>query len=208
MPFNPWLRSRKTRFFPWLTLGIVVLLCCTLGLDYFISPASSQVPPAQSCSRGASAGYLTPRLHVGDAGHSVHVGNLNIRQQPGTQGRSIGSLAPGATFTVLEGPACVGDYVWWKLNTGRVQGWVAEGEPSSSTYWLVSNTTAQRPPSTSPTQARPTLEPIVSQDGSPSSSYRLTMSGPNDIVFVFCPANYAPKLGYLRNVEAVQCEPI
>lgn len=37
-------------------------------------------------------------------------------------------------------------------------------------------------------------------------SYRLVISRPQDIVFVSCPSNYAPKLGYLRNVEAIQCE--
>ncbi|MBD2100194.1 SH3 domain-containing protein [Leptolyngbya sp. FACHB-261] len=92
---------------------------------------------ANSCSRGTSAGYLPPRLQVGQSGSSVHVGNLNLRQQPGVQGRVVGVLAPGNTFRVLEGPACAGNYVWWKVNTGRTQGWVAEGEPASAVYWLV-----------------------------------------------------------------------
>jgi hypothetical protein len=37
-------------------------------------------------------------------------------------------------------------------------------------------------------------------------SYNLTISGKNDILFVRCPQNSQPKLGYLRNVEALQCE--
>ncbi|GEM_PF-1082341 len=212
MHFTPLTRIRKNRLTPWLRLGISLAVCLALGLGYFVGSASSQSSPlgntSRACPSEASDTYLTPRLQIGNIGYSAHVGNLHIRQQPGIQGRSIGSLAPDDTFTVLEGPACVGTYVWWKLNTGRVQGWVAEGEPSSSVYWLVANTTAPRSPTSGSPQARPQLEPITAQDGGASSSYRLTMSSPNDIVFVFCPANYSPKLGYLSSVEAVQCEPI
>lgn len=39
-----------------------------------------------------------------------------------------------------------------------------------------------------------------------SRSYNLTVSGSDDILFVRCPQSYEPKLGYLRNVEALQCE--
>lgn len=90
-----------------------------------------------NCSQGASAGYLPSRLQVGTRGHSVHVGNLNMRQRPGLQSRIVGTLAPGGEFTVQQGPSCQDSYVWWKVNTGRTQGWVAEGEPSSMVYWLV-----------------------------------------------------------------------
>lgn len=92
-----------------------------------------------NCAQGASAGYLPPRLQVGMRGHSVHVGNLNMRQQPGLQSRIVGTLAPGGQFTVQQGPSCQNSYVWWKVNTGRTQGWVAEGEPSSMVYWLTPN---------------------------------------------------------------------
>lgn len=39
-------------------------------------------------------------------------------------------------------------------------------------------------------------------------SYNLNVSNSGDILFVSCPQNYAPKLGYLRNVEALQCVPV
>jgi hypothetical protein len=89
-----------------------------------------------NCFQGASAGYLPARLQVNQRGHSIHVGNLNLRQRPGLQGRIVGTLPPGGRFTVLDGPFCSDNYVWWKVNTGRTQGWVAEGEPSSFVYWL------------------------------------------------------------------------
>ena len=37
-------------------------------------------------------------------------------------------------------------------------------------------------------------------------AYRLNTNRSSDIVYVMCPANHAPKLGDLRNVEAIQCE--
>lgn len=52
----------------------------------------------------------------------------------------------------------------------------------------------------------PRIETIKGNDPTVPSSFRLVISQPQDIVFVNCPRNYAPKLGYLRNVEAIQCE--
>jgi hypothetical protein len=37
-------------------------------------------------------------------------------------------------------------------------------------------------------------------------SYRFTINRPEDLVYLQCPENYAPKFGYIRNVEAIQCE--
>ncbi len=54
-------------------------------------------------------------------------------------------------------------------------------------------------------QVIPRIDVIQGQKNTPPS-YRLIVSRPQDIVFVSCPRNYAPKLGYLRNVEAIQCE--
>jgi len=39
-----------------------------------------------------------------------------------------------------------------------------------------------------------------------TSSYRLTVKGAGDIIFVYRLANYAPKLGFLRIQYAIQCE--
>jgi hypothetical protein len=55
-------------------------------------------------------------------------------------------------------------------------------------------------------QIIPRIDIIRGQQGNTPPSYRLTISRPQDIVFVTCPGGYAPKLSYLRNVEAIQCE--
>jgi hypothetical protein len=52
----------------------------------------------------------------------------------------------------------------------------------------------------------PRIDIIKGQLGQASSSYRLIISRPQDIVFVACPERYAPKLGHLHNVKAIQCE--
>ncbi len=93
-----------------------------------------------SCFRGASAGYTIPRLKVGMRGHSVATVNLRLRRQPRIESQSVGFLTPRSSFEVLEGPECVGNYVWWKVNNGQVEGWVAEGDPVTFKYWLAPNT--------------------------------------------------------------------
>ncbi|MFB2975422.1 hypothetical protein [Microseira sp. BLCC-F43] len=55
-------------------------------------------------------------------------------------------------------------------------------------------------------QIAPRIETSAGNDPTVPPSYRLVVSRPQDIVYVTCPNNYAPKLGYLRNVEAIQCE--
>lgn len=55
-------------------------------------------------------------------------------------------------------------------------------------------------------QIIPRIETIRGNQPNVPPSYRLVISRPQDIVFVSCPSNYAPKLGNLRNVKAIQCE--
>ena len=55
-------------------------------------------------------------------------------------------------------------------------------------------------------QITPRIETIGGNDPTVPPSYRLVINRSQDIVFVTCPSNYAPKLGYLRNVEAIQCK--
>jgi hypothetical protein len=56
-------------------------------------------------------------------------------------------------------------------------------------------------------QVIPRVEVIESSEGIPPS-YRLVISRPQDNVYVFCPADFEPQLNYLRNAEAIQCEPL
>lgn len=60
-----------------------------------------------------------------------------VRELPGTQERILGQLQPGDVFLVLDGPICIDNYAWWRIQAdgGDLQGWVAEGDRSD--YWIM-----------------------------------------------------------------------
>ena len=50
------------------------------------------------------------------------------RASPGTESDVVGEIPPGAELTVLDGPACMEESVWWEVKTDYgLRGWVAEG---------------------------------------------------------------------------------
>jgi hypothetical protein len=54
---------------------------------------------------------------------------LNIRNEPGLDGRIVAVLRSLDIFFVIDGPRCADDYTWFKVRVDDVEGWVAEGEP-------------------------------------------------------------------------------
>ena len=55
-------------------------------------------------------------------------------------------------------------------------------------------------------QIIPRIDIIRPQQSNMPPAYRLTISRPQDIVYVTCPGGYEPELKYLRNVKAIRCE--
>ena len=55
-------------------------------------------------------------------------------------------------------------------------------------------------------QIIPRIDIIPPQQTNIPPAYRLTVSRPQDIVYVICPGGYEPTLKYLRNVKAIRCE--
>ena len=59
---------------------------------------------------------------------------LNLRVGPGTNYDVVTRMNPGDTFVVLDGPACAGDYTWFRIrfrdfeNDIFYEGWIAEGD--------------------------------------------------------------------------------
>ncbi len=84
-------------------------------------------PPACTLPPRLSAGY-TARVTPGDPN--------TVRTAPGTGGGStVQANIPGGTiFRVIEGPRCVDGYNWWRITTGSLTGWTAEGY--AGVYWL------------------------------------------------------------------------
>ncbi len=74
-----------------------------------------------------------PRLTVGKQGRVTPGAANAVRDNP--DGRKIGEIPGGRTFTVLDGPVCGnGDHTYWKVKYNTLTGWTAEGD--KSTYWL------------------------------------------------------------------------
>jgi hypothetical protein len=107
-----------------------------------------------------------------------------VRSEPLIGENVIAMLGPGMISKVIEGPVCVDEYVFWKVENSKIPGgagWTAEGDGTS--YWLapygsalatasptpISTATATptpRPTSTSTT--KPTITPTLRSTMTPT----------------------------------------
>jgi hypothetical protein len=59
-----------------------------------------------------------------------------VRSHPGSNAEELGSIQPGETMLVEEGPRCADGYSWWYVHSfNGLEGWTAEGDTEN--YWLV-----------------------------------------------------------------------
>lgn len=73
---------------------------------------------------------LPPQLEIGKRGRVTLYPDLanRVRSNPGTDGRILGTMQPGTSFQVLDGPVCENNINWWQVRTSSgLQGWTAEG---------------------------------------------------------------------------------
>lgn len=85
-------------------------------------------PPVQSC------GGIDSRLSVNTQARWLLAESGNLRASPGRDGSGIAIVPSGSMVTVLEGPQCVDDFMWWSVNYNGNQGWLPEG--GNGQYWL------------------------------------------------------------------------
>ena len=53
----------------------------------------------------------------------------NLRAAPVLTGLRIGSVPPGQVFSVLDGPVCAADGLyWWQIAYDALSGWIAQGQ--------------------------------------------------------------------------------
>ena len=76
------------------------------------------------------------RLDVDDVSRVV-TNALNIREDPTTDAERLRDPLPtGTRVTIINGPICADDILWWEVSVGQLEGWVAEGLPNE--YFLSS----------------------------------------------------------------------
>jgi hypothetical protein len=105
-------------------------------LASFIRTGEPFTPPNDLEIADPEICHLSPRLTVGGWAQ-VTPGLPNvIRSAPGRAMDSIiiGEITGGTTVHVLEGPVCASGYHWWRVDSGLVSGWTAEG--GEEAYWL------------------------------------------------------------------------
>jgi hypothetical protein len=77
----------------------------------------------------------TTRLFINSEGRVIPgLGANNLRAAPGQESAHVGQLKSDERFRVIEGPVCVESMAWWKIESGTLTGWTAEG--AGETYWL------------------------------------------------------------------------
>lgn len=99
----------------------------------------ASVTPATGTPWPACPGSLESRLRVGAfATVSTDPPKANnVRDAAGVDQLKIGQIQPGERIKIIAGPACVGSWTWWKIQSadGSLTGWTAEGDAGN--YWLV-----------------------------------------------------------------------
>jgi hypothetical protein len=87
-------------------------------------PCSNSLPSRLAVQMEAYVGYEPPDP-------------LRIRTAPGVGNDILGKMPPGEIVTILDGPVCADDFIWWKVSwtKGGIVGWSAEGDHKD--YWLI-----------------------------------------------------------------------
>lgn len=93
----------------------------------FIVPTPPPSPPP-TCP-----GTLRERLIPGERGRVLadDPRPVNLRAEPGTAAQVRAQIPVEAIFFVLEGPACAGEYAWFRVRYRETEGWLAEGDLTS-----------------------------------------------------------------------------
>lgn len=97
--------------------------------EYWLSP----VPYWNPCS-DSKVSHLKP----GDTAYvnAVNDTSNKIRDAAGLGGSTIDHIKPGETISILDGPICESDYIWWKVkNEKGIIGWTAEGIENE--FWIL-----------------------------------------------------------------------
>ena len=98
--------------------------------------------PAVTC---VDAAGMTPVTHLlaGQEAYVLPPDGLNIREQADPHAARVGGLAPGTIVTLVGGPTCNSNTVWWQVQRSGAAGpagWVSEGD---SAEWFLAPLTLE-----------------------------------------------------------------
>jgi hypothetical protein len=114
-----------------------VVSATPLGVNAELSPMQSTVGETIPPTVPPCAEDLPIRLRTGRTGRVTFTDGtaLNLRDQAGSGGTVLLKMPEGTAFTVIVGPACIGEVNWWQiqLEDGTI-GWASEG--SKGVYYL------------------------------------------------------------------------
>ena len=101
-------------------------------------PTATPTLPVEITKEAVCNNGFVSRLTVGIAARvSEYPPYANrVRKEPEKDADIIGSIDPGEPITILDGPSCDEDWVWWKVQSVEtgLTGWTAEGDGDE--YWL------------------------------------------------------------------------
>ncbi len=110
------------------------ILLCLLLMGMGLAPVQAGGDEKALCLE-----VLPSNLRVGGEGMVLPGPSNNVRVEPGISGNPadiLGKIPAYGVFTVLDGPVCSGEYVWWKIDYEGLQGWTVEGSTSDG-YFVV-----------------------------------------------------------------------
>jgi len=115
------------------TDGSIVILCEGASV---VRPEGTAEATAEATAAASAVCDKPLNFSVGQTVNVVaRIGNVNVREQPSLTGAKVGQVTGGDTLTILGGPECgARGVVWWQVQAGDVQGWIAEGR--SGLYFL------------------------------------------------------------------------
>lgn len=108
------------------TIGWVNALYVTAANIQNVPVTDGGIPPTQC---GVAA-----RLSIGGQGRVLPGLPNNLRVSPSTASAFITTIPAGGVFTVLSGPQCGENILWWQVNYNGLVGWTGEGQ--SGSYWV------------------------------------------------------------------------
>lgn len=98
------------------------------GTDYWLEPVSpfDDVEPATPVPPMACGGLIS-RLSIGQVGRVLSGDPNNLRDAPRPDAQWIGQISGGESFTVVDGPECSNDTLYWQVEYNGLTGWTGEG---------------------------------------------------------------------------------